>query len=175
MPGTVPVVSRRRMLAGSAALAALGITAAACGTQPAQPPEPDPLLEQLSLAQHDSELAAAAASGESSAVAAALQQVATERAEHAKALATEIDRVAGTATSTSSSTIATTSGPPQATGTPGTPPTLPDVVNSLRASATSARRQASTLSGYRAGLLGSIAASCTAAYTVGLMLGDNAP
>ncbi|MCV7261335.1 hypothetical protein [Mycobacterium shimoidei] len=175
MPGTGPVVSRRRVLAGGAALAGLGITAAACGTRPGQQPQPDPLLEELTLAQHDSELAAAAASAEPPAVAAALKQVAAERAEHAKALAIEIDRVAGTATSTSSSATATPGGTAQATRAPGPPPALPDVVKSLRASATSARRQASTLSGYRAGLLGSIAASCTAAYTVGLMLGDNAP
>lgn len=170
MPRTGPVVSRRRVLAGGAALAALGITASACGSPPEPPPAPDPLLEQLTLARHDSELATAAAAAGPPALAAALKQAASERAQHAQSLATEIDRVAGTATSTSSSAIETTSSAP-----PGPPPTLPEVVNSLRASAASAEQLAPTLSGYRAGLLGSIAASCTAAYTVGLMLGDNAP
>jgi hypothetical protein len=45
------------------------------------------------------------------------------------------------------------------------------VVRSLRASADSARQLAGTSSGYRAGLLGSIAASCTASYTVALAFG----
>ena len=45
----------------------------------------------------------------------------------------------------------------------------PGVVNSLRASAESASRLVATSSGYRAGLLGSIAASCTASYTVALV------
>ncbi|MGA9612157.1 MAG: hypothetical protein WBS15_11570, partial [Mycobacterium sp.] len=44
-------------------------------------------------------------------------------------------------------------------------------VRSLRASATSASQLASTSSGYRAGLLGSIAAACTASYTVALAVG----
>jgi len=51
------------------------------------------------------------------------------------------------------------------------PPPLADVVRSLRASADSARQLAGTSSGYRAGLLGSIAASCTASYTVALAFG----
>ena len=45
------------------------------------------------------------------------------------------------------------------------------VVRSLRASADSARQLAGTSSGYRAGLLGSIAASCTASYSVALAFG----
>jgi hypothetical protein len=46
-----------------------------------------------------------------------------------------------------------------------------DVVTSLRASADSAAKLASTSSGYRAGLLGSIAASCTASFSVTLASG----
>jgi hypothetical protein len=41
----------------------------------------------------------------------------------------------------------------------------------LRASAASASELASTSTGYRAGLLGSIAAACTASSTVALALG----
>ena len=48
---------------------------------------------------------------------------------------------------------------------------MKDVIAALRRSADGAAQLASTLSGYRAGLLGSIAASCTASYAVGL----NAP
>jgi hypothetical protein len=46
-----------------------------------------------------------------------------------------------------------------------------DVINALRASADSATRLVGTESGYRAGLLASIAASCTASYTVALVPG----
>jgi hypothetical protein len=172
VPPTVPVVTRRRVLAGGAALAALGITASACGSRAQQPPAVDPLEAQLTMAQHDSELAAAAATAESPPVAAALKQVASERAQHANALSAEIDRVAGITTSTSgtsTTTTTTTSAPP------GPPPTLSEVVGSLRAAAASAGQLATTESGYRAGLLGSIAAACTAAYTVGLVFGDAAP
>jgi hypothetical protein len=50
---------------------------------------------------------------------------------------------------------------------------LSDVINSLRASAASAGHLATASSGYRAGLLGSIAAACTAAYTVVLVFGES--
>ena len=43
-----------------------------------------------------------------------------------------------------------------------------DVAEALRKSAESATKLVPTLSGYRAGLMGSIAAACTASYTVGL-------
>ncbi|GBE66552.1 hypothetical protein MFM001_30140 [Mycobacterium sp. MFM001] len=155
------------MLAGGAALAALGITASACGSRQEKPPEVDPLQAQLTLARNDSEKAAAAATAESPRVAAALRQVASERSQHADALSAEIDRVAGITSSTSSSTTTTTSSAP-----PGPPPTLSDVVGSLRGSAASASQLAITESGYRAGLMGSIAAACTAAYTVALVFGD---
>lgn len=166
----MPVVTRRRVLAGGAALAALGITASACGSQQEQPPAVDPLKAQLTLARHDSELAAAAATTASPRVAAALKQVASERAQHATALSAEIDRVAGIASGTSSSTTTTTT----TSAAPGPPPALSDVVGALRASAGSAGQLAITESGYRAGLMGSIAAACTAAYTVGLVFGDSA-
>ena len=160
------------MLAGGTALAVLGLTAAACGSSPQPPPAVDELEGQLKLARQDGEQAAAAATAEPQRVAAALKQVAAERTQHAQALAAEIDRVAGVTTTTTSSQTTTTTptSPP-----PGPPPTLSDVVNSLRASATSANQLAATVSGYRAGLLGSIAASCTAAYTVGLVFTEPAP
>lgn len=171
MPPTAPVVTRRRVLAGGAALAVLGIVASGCSPQPEQPPPVDELEAQLTLARHDSELAGAAATAQPAAVAAALQQVASERSQHAQSLATEIDRVAGITASTSSQT---TTAPTSTSAPSGPPPTLSEVVGSLRASAASAKQLATMSSGYRAGLLGSIAAACTAAYTVALVFGGTA-
>lgn len=169
MSRTAPVISRRGVLAGGAALAVLGLTAPACGAPPPEPPAVDDLQAQRVLARQDSEqAAAAAAAAESPQVAAALHEVAAERAQHAQALAAEIDRVAGVTSTTSTETTTTTT----ASAAAGPPPTLSDVVNSLRTSAGSATQLAGTLSGYRAGLLGSIAAACTAAYTVGLVSGS---
>jgi hypothetical protein len=47
-------------------------------------------------------------------------------------------------------------------------PSLGDVVTALRRSADNAAKLAPTLTGYRAGLMGSIAAACTTSWTVGL-------
>jgi hypothetical protein len=173
VPSTAPVVSRRHLLAGGAALAVLGVVAPACGSPPPAPAV-DELQSQLELARSDSELATAAAATELGQVAAALKEVALERFRHAQALATEIDRVAGRSTTTSAPTMsATTSSTP--TGSIAPRASLSDVADSLHASADSAARLAATLSGYRAGLLGSIAAACTAAYTVGLVVGEPKP
>jgi hypothetical protein len=170
----VPVTNRRGVLAGGAALAALGVVASACGESPPKAPAVEELLGPLDQARHDSALAgaAAAAVGNPPQIAAALTVVATQRAAHARALDTEIFRTAGKFSSSSSKT-ASPSPSPSAPGTPPPPPPPPppqaDVVNSLRASAESASRLVATSSGYRAGLLGSIAASCTASYTVALV------
>ena len=166
-----PVLNRRRALAGAAALAVLGMAAPACGSPPAPPPV-DELESQLKLARHDSELAEAAATAASKPISAALTQVAAERAQHAQALKTEIARLAVNPTATSTEAAS----PTPTTAAPATPPpSLSDVVNSLRASAASAGQLATTSSGYRAGLLGSIAAACTAAYTVALVSGASTP
>jgi len=166
-PGLGPVVSRRRVLAGGAALAVLATAAPACSSPPA-PPAVDELKSQLTLARHDSELATAAAAAAAKPVSDALTEVAAERAKHALALTTEIARLAVNPTSTSSATTTTTT---TSTAAAAPPPSLADVVNSLRASAVSASQLANTSSGYRAGLLGSIAAACTASYTVALVIG----
>ncbi len=165
-----PVVSRRRVLAGGAVLAALGVTATGCGGPP-PPPKVDELKAQSALALHDSELAGAAAADADPPTAATLRQVAADRARHAQALDTEITRLAGT----TSSATQTTSAPPTPSGPPPPPPPVADVVNALRAAADSARQLALTSSGYRAGLLASIVASCTAAYTVALAPGEPVP
>jgi len=90
-------------------------------------------------------------------------RVSADRSQHAQALTAEIKRLAPTSSATTSPSTTTT--------TSGAPPPLASVVTSLKASADSARQLASTSSGYRAGLLGSIAASCTASYTVALAFG----
>jgi hypothetical protein len=171
----VPVTNRRGVLAGGAALAALGVVASACGESPPKTPAVEDLLGPLDQARRDSALAGAAAGavGNPPQIAAALTVVATQRAAHARALATEIARAAGKLTSSSSET--TIGSPTDAAAPPPPPPPLSDVVNSLRASAESASRLVATSSGYRAGLLGSIAASCTAAYLVALVPGGPTP
>lgn len=161
------VFSRRRVLAGSGrgllALALVG-TAAACGRS--EPPAPDPLEAELAAARRDSELATAAAKGAKPAIAAALSEVAAERSRHATALVEELARAAGKPTPTEAPE--TTSATPAPTGQPAPPPRLRDVVDALRTSADSAAKLVPTLSGYRAGLMGSIAAACTTSFTVGL-------
>lgn len=172
MPSTVPVVSRRRVLAGGAALAALGVVASGCGSPPAPPPIDD-LKAQSELARHDSELATAAAAATTPPIATALTEVAAERSRHAQALTAEIARVSGQTTASSQPTSATTSTTASVPAAPA--PSLADVVNSLHTSAGSASQLATSVSGYRAGLLGSIAAACTAAYTVALVFGEPTP
>jgi hypothetical protein len=170
VPSAVPATNRRGVLAGGAALAALGVVVSACGESPPKTPAVEELLGPLEQARHDSALAgaAAAAVGNPPQVAAALTVVATQRAAHARALSAEISRAAGKLTSSSSETT-TTPSPTQPAAPPPPPPPLAAVIDSLKASAESASRLVATSSGYRAGLLGSIAASCTASYTVALV------
>jgi len=167
-PSPFPGISRRRELVGGgrglALLAVVGAAGTACGTAP--PPEPDPLEQQAELARHDSELAAAAAKAAPPSLAPALTEVAAERARHATVLTDEIVRLSGKPSSATSSTSPTTT---SAAAAP--PPTVADVVAALRSSGDSATKLAPTLSGYRAGLMGSIAASCVTAYTVALPSG----
>lgn len=168
-PSPHRLVTRRNVLVNGGrallAVSALGAALAACGS-PA-PPAPEPLEEQLDMARRDNELAAAAAKAAPPPIAPALLEVAAERARHASALVEEIARAAGTPLPTEP---ATSSSAPSAT--PSTamsePPSVADVTRALRASAESAARLAPTLSGYRAGLVGSIAAACTASYLVSL-------
>jgi hypothetical protein len=170
----VPVTSRRGVLAGGAALAALGLVSA-CGESPPKSPAVEDLHGPLDQARRDSALAGAAAGavGNPPQVAAALTVVATQRAAHARALATEIARAAGKLTASSSpsnsSGEATGASPTDPAAPPPPPPPLSDVVDSLRASAESASRLVASSSGYRSGLLGSSAASCTASYSIALV------
>jgi hypothetical protein len=143
----------------------------ACGESRPKPPAVEELLGPLDQARRDTVLAgaAAAAVGNPPQVAAALAVVANQRAAHARALSTEISRAAGKLTASSSET--TGPSPAAPAGPPPPPPPVSDVINALRTSADNAARLVSSQSGYRAGLLASIAASCTASYTVGLVPG----
>lgn len=168
-PSPLPGITRRRVLLdggrGLLALALVGAASTACGSD--TPPGPDPLEQQVELARHDSELATAAAKAAPPALAPALTEVAAERTRHADALIEEIARAAGKPTPSSESASSTPSTTSTSAPAPP-PPTVDDVVAALRSSADSATKLAPTLSGYRAGLLGSIAASCATAYSVAL-------
>lgn len=172
MPRAVPVINRRGVLAGGAALAALGVVVSACGESGPKSPAVEELLSPLDQARRDSALASAAAGaiGNPPQIAAALTVVASQRAAHARALATEIARASGKLVSATSETSSSSASPSPA-GPEPPPPPVSDVVDSLRKSAEDASRLVATMSGYRAGLLASIAASCTASYTVALMPG----
>lgn len=166
MSGPLTAIDRRRMLTGAGMLALLALATSACGSTPT-PPAVDDLESQRQRAHRDSELAAAAAAAltepDSRSLAAALDQVSLERAEHARALATEIARAAGKPAPDITETTTSTSVPD------GPAPTVSQVINALRATADSAGELAVTSSGYRAGLLASIAAACTASYAVALV------
>jgi hypothetical protein len=171
VPATSPTVSRRRALIGGAALALLSTTAAGCST-PAPRPEIEALVTQLGRARADSELAAGAATAARPQIAAGLNTVAAERSAHAQALSDEITRITGDAPQAAASA----SSAPTSTGTsaePLPPPTPKDVIAALQQSADGAAQLAAQQSGYAAGLLGSIAASCTAASTVALGGGES--
>ncbi len=173
MPSAVPVINRRGVLAGGAALAVLGVGVSACSESPPKPPAVEELLAPLDQARRDSAVASAAATavGLAPQIAAALTVVATQRAAHARALSTEISRVAGKLTSSTSETTSASASPTGPAPPPPPPPPVSDVIDALRTSAESASRLVATSSGYRAGLLASIAASCTASYTVALVPG----
>jgi hypothetical protein len=164
--GVVPALTRRRVLLdggrGLMLLGLLGASVTACGSD--IPDGPDPLEQQLELARHDSDLATAAAKAAPPALARTLTEVAAGRSRHATALIEEIARAARKPTPTSSESAS----PTTTSATAGPPPSVDDVVATLRSSAESATKLAPTLSGYRAGLLGSIAASCTTLYSVAL-------
>jgi hypothetical protein len=168
-PATGRAIGRREVLMGAAGIFGLAMVAeaaSACGSD-APPPPVDPLVAQADLASADSELARAAATGAPPALVPALTQVVSERAQHARALTEEVARLAGGPTSTTAAS-STTSASPTTSATASPPPSVNDVVAALKKSADSATALATTLIGYRAGLLGSIAASCTTAYVVGL-------
>lgn len=164
VPSRPPTLRRREVLAGLVLLPA--VAAAACGAPP-PPPELDDLTTALDRARADSRLAEQAAAAVRGRSAATLTEIAALRTAHAQALSDEIVRLTGQEAPGPGVTV-TTSASPAAGAPEPPPPNADDVVGALRASADSASHSAAALSGYRAGLLASIAAACTAAYTVAL-------
>lgn len=158
MPNAVPTVSRRQLLVGTAALALLGGAVSGCGTASTPDPALDVLTGQLARARADSMQAAAAATGAPPPLASALNAVASIRDAHAQALSDEIARLGG----------ARTDATPTTSRPAGPPPAPQQVLTALQQSGTAAGQAAAGQSGYRAGLLASIAAACTAAATVNL-------
>ena len=162
-------LSRRRVLTGGGrgllALALLGTAAAACGH--GAPAEPDPLEAQLAAARRDSDLATAAAKAAPPPVVPALTVIAAERTRHAGALIEELARAAGKPIPTTPESPGTPTS--TAPATPSPPPGVYDVVAALRKSADSAATLTPTLSGYRAGLMGSIAAACATSVAIGFV------
>jgi hypothetical protein len=145
-----------------------GTAATACGsTTPVK--DVDALLGQLERARSDGELAGNAATAAPPKLAAALTAVVGLRAAHAKALNDEITRISGEAPQTPPTTPPpSTAAPTSPSGPPPKPATAADVIAALQQSADGASLLAAQQSGYRAGLLGSVAAACTAAATVAL-------
>lgn len=146
---------------------------ATTGCQAPTPPAPDPLEAQAQAARNDSALATAAAAAATPALAAVLTEIATERSEHAIALLEDINPHNRDNPDNANQVNTTPTGPTTATDPQTPPPTMADVITALQQSARSATELAPTLSGYRAGLLSSIAAACITAYTVAL--GDPTP
>ncbi|WP_245839300.1 hypothetical protein [Nocardia donostiensis] len=119
--------------------------------------EPDPLAAQEVAARADAAAAQAA-------IAVypqhhdALRTIAAERAAHAEALRTEIDRVIGVYGD--GTTPVRRTPPITTTPAPAEPPTIEAVRTQLAASQRSAATLAASQSDYRAGLLASISAAC---------------
>ena len=163
-PPAAPDIRQARRAAGFGRGAAVlgAATVTACGVRVRPAAEIDPLQAQLDLAAADCRHGPRRGRRRRRPLVPALTQIASERAEHAQALADEIARAAGT---TSRRRDRARARPRQHHHASAPPPHhRPSTTSSraLRSSADSAAQLAPTLSGYRAGLLGSIAASCTA-------------
>ncbi len=151
-------LSRRDLLIGGAALG-VAVVAAACQQTPDAKPEVDDLLIQIDLAQRDATSAAAAATANAE-LAPALTAVAAIRRAHGVALTKELARIPGATTTTPPSSTTTSPASP--------PPQLEQIKTQLKDSSKSAMDLATKQSGYRAGLLASISASCASAAEVDL-------
>jgi hypothetical protein len=146
----VKSVPRRAVLAVLAA----GLAApagAACTAEPKPPPPPDPLAELAAQARKDAEAATALAQSNPG-LATAAGVVAAARTEHAKVLQTEVDRERPPTSSTAS--------PPASSGASAPPATKATMLEALKAAEQHAAELVPTVSRYRAGLLGSVAAGC---------------
>ncbi|APU13909.1 MULTISPECIES: hypothetical protein [Actinoalloteichus] len=149
-----PITRRRVLLAGLLGAVALPLLAAC--TDPPPPPEPDVLEPLLESAEADAALAEAVAAAFPD-LAESAGLVAADRAAHAEALRREIDR-------------AVTVEPPEPSASEAPPPVEPPsdagaaltgLQEAMSLAAAQAAELAPELSGHRAGLAGSISASCT--------------
>jgi hypothetical protein len=138
-----------------AAMIPFAAALAACGSQ-STPKPPDQLEALLVKAREDSALARSVAAAHAD-LAPSVMAIADSRGQHADALRREIDRVNPPTPKPSSSTT-----PPPA---PPAPESSGDakaaLIGSLRAAQGQAANLVPVVAPYRAGLLGSIAASCS--------------
>lgn len=129
----------------------------ACGTND---PEPVDILEAPAQRARDDAAAISAAISRYPDRADALGVMAAERTAHADALTAEVDRLNPPTTTTTTSSEAPT---PQVT-----PPSLDEIRAALVAAADEAGALVPMTSGYRCGLLGSIAAACRTQVAIAL-------
>ncbi|MFI9384791.1 hypothetical protein [Kutzneria sp. NPDC052558] len=150
-----PLLGRRALLRLGALAVLAAPAVAACTSEPAAPPPPDPLSALADAAAADA-VTARALAAQHPQLAAKFQLVATNRDAQAVALRKEIDR-ATPPPSTSSSAAPST---PKA----ATYPTQAAAVAGLAASLTAAQSKATEVAlaapAYRAGLVGSVVAGC---------------
>lgn len=139
--------TRRSVLRVGAAACAAAMLTAACASD--EPEPPDPLEAPADRAARDAATITAAIAVFPDR-AGALETMAAERRAHAEALTAEVERLRPAPTTTSSAVE-----PPAVE-----PPTLDDVRAGLIAAAEEAANLVPAVSGYRCGLLGSIAAAC---------------
>ncbi|GAA0519467.1 hypothetical protein GCM10011581_09380 [Saccharopolyspora subtropica] len=150
-PSRARLVGRRSVLRLFAAAPAVAALTAACSSTP----EPDPLVALATAAKSDAQLARAIAQAHPR-LAAAAREVAAARTAHAEALQREIDRVNPRDPQD-----------PPSVPEPG-PQTAPHSANAaanalleaLRVAQENAAQLVPGLSDYRAGLVGSVSASC---------------
>ncbi|MCK0440384.1 hypothetical protein MUG78_13210 [Gordonia alkaliphila] len=153
-PGPEPaVVSRRTVLRGGAGLTlaiAAGAAVTACSPGPSDRQRDAEALVPLAQAADRQRRQAEQLAPRETEYTAALGQVAAERGAHAQALTDEINRLHAPAASGITAPAGVGAG------------TLDDLRAQLQKSATAASAAAAAADGFRAGLLASISASCTA-------------
>jgi hypothetical protein len=142
-------LSRRRVLA-ALPLAMAAPLVPACTAEPKPPPPPDPLAALAEQARADAAAANSVAQSDPQ-LAPLAGEVAKARTAHAVALQAEVDRERPPSSSTT---------PPASSTAPPAPGTKATLVEALKAAEQKAGDLVPTVSRYRAGLLGSIAAGC---------------
>ncbi|MBY6540938.1 hypothetical protein HQ325_19905 [Rhodococcus sp. BP-349] len=128
------------------------------GAQDDDAAQPDPLAAHATRARRDAAAATAAIAQNPTAVD-TLTVIADQRTAHAEALDTEVARLTPPPTVSGTAAAATRTAEPEQVPAPA----LTDLSASLSDAGRSAADDARALSGYRAGLLGSISAACTLA------------